>query len=97
MRRVDQLSPPSGIVLEMRLAEVEDVFDQMVNLMVGCPEELRLRNTPAIDLTGALDWAGDAFDTIRALFEQPNEMPDIADTFLVQQGNIYTAIVSTPF
>lgn len=52
MRRVDKIQPPSGIMLEMRLAEVEEIFEQIMNLMVGCPEELRLQDSQLIDLTG---------------------------------------------
>jgi hypothetical protein len=52
MRRVDKIQPPSGIMLEMRLAEVEEIFEQIMNLMVGCPEELRLQDSQPIDLTG---------------------------------------------
>jgi len=42
-----------------------------------------------------LDWADDAFASIRALFEDGTQTV-VADGFLVQQANIYTAIVSTP-
>ena len=40
-----------------------------------------------------LDWADDAFASIRALFEDGTQTV-VADGFLVQQANIYTAIVS---
>jgi len=46
MRRLDQLRRPSGLALEMRIAEVEEVFQQIITLMSGCPEELRLRDDP---------------------------------------------------
>jgi len=45
MRRLDQLRRPSGIALEMRIIEVEEAFQQISNLMSGCPEELRLRES----------------------------------------------------
>ncbi len=41
MRRVDRLQPPSGVNLQMRLSEVDEVYDQMMDLMSACPQELR--------------------------------------------------------
>jgi hypothetical protein len=95
----------------MRLLEVEELFEQMTNLMAGCPEELRLREHghsvsrsvatafcikfQSIWLIhrSALDWAEQSYEDIRLLFEHPNSRTMVADSFLVQQANIYTTMV----
>lgn len=41
MRRVDRLRAPTGVNLQMRLSEVDEVYDQMMSLMSSCPKELR--------------------------------------------------------
>lgn len=48
MRRIDRLNEPSGVTLQMRLTEVDEVYDQMENLMVGCPKEMLLRD-PSVE------------------------------------------------
>jgi hypothetical protein len=44
MRRLDQLNQPSGVALQMRVTEVDEVYELMMDLMVGCPKEMRLRD-----------------------------------------------------
>ena len=41
-RRRDKKAPPQGVLLQMRLNEVNDLYDQVVGVMDGCPEVLRL-------------------------------------------------------
>ncbi|RSH95539.1 hypothetical protein EHS25_000631 [Saitozyma podzolica] len=94
MRRLDQHHTPSGDTLKMRLLEVEELFEQMTNLMAGCPEELRLREH-GHSVSSALDWAEQSYEDIRLLFEHPNSRTMVADSFLVQQANIYTTMHMT--
>lgn len=42
LRRNDHLRPPEGIALQMRLNDVDELFNQILSLMIGCPDELRL-------------------------------------------------------
>ena len=41
-RRRDKKSPPQGLLLQMRLNEVDDLYDQAMGVMDGCAEPLRL-------------------------------------------------------
>lgn len=41
-RNLDRRRPPSGLMLQMRINEVNDLYDQVVGLMDDCPPELRL-------------------------------------------------------
>lgn len=45
-RRSDRAKPPSGIMLQMRINEIEQIFHQVMTLMDNCPNALKL------DLTG---------------------------------------------
>lgn len=41
-RRRDKRDLPSGVLLQVRLNEVNELYDQVVGLMDDCPEPLRL-------------------------------------------------------
>ena len=41
-RRRDRSQPPSGLLLQMRLNEINELYDQVMGLMDDCPEPLRL-------------------------------------------------------
>jgi hypothetical protein len=41
-RNQDRRKPPSGLMLQMRINEVNDLYDQVTGLMEDCPPELRL-------------------------------------------------------
>jgi hypothetical protein len=41
-RRRDKKSPPQGVLLQMRLNEVNDLYDQVMEVMDGCPDVLKL-------------------------------------------------------
>lgn len=41
-RRSDRIRPPIGVALQMRLREVDELYEEMMGLMSGCPKELRL-------------------------------------------------------
>jgi hypothetical protein len=41
-RRRDRRRPPNGLMLQMRLNEVDEIFDRIMGLMDDCPEPLRL-------------------------------------------------------
>jgi hypothetical protein len=41
-RRRDRRRPPTGLMLQMRLNEVDEIFDRIMGLMDDCPEPLRL-------------------------------------------------------
>jgi hypothetical protein len=41
-RRRDRRKPPIGVMLQMRINEVDDLFGQVMQLMDGCPQGLKL-------------------------------------------------------
>ena len=41
-RRRDRRKPPIGVMLQMRINEVDDLFEQVMHLMDGCPQGLKL-------------------------------------------------------
>lgn len=41
-RRRDRRAPPTGLMLQMRITEVNDLYEQIITLMDDCPEPLRL-------------------------------------------------------
>jgi hypothetical protein len=41
-RRSDRNKPPSGILLQMRINELEQIFHQVIALMDNCPDALKL-------------------------------------------------------
>ena len=41
-RRQDRRKPPTGVLLQMRLNEVDELFQRVMTLMDGCPEALKL-------------------------------------------------------
>lgn len=47
MRRLDRLNTPQGLALKIRVTEVEELYDQMMDIMTGCPAELQLRDREA--------------------------------------------------
>ena len=38
----DRVNPPTGIVLQMRIVEINGLYNEVMRLMVDCPPELRL-------------------------------------------------------
>ena len=51
-RRVDRLRPPSGILLDLKIAEVDEYFAQIDTIMHGCPLELALKDQISSPLFG---------------------------------------------
>lgn len=49
---MDQLKPPSGIMLDFKIAEVEEYYEQIHHVMDGCPPELKLRDPTSSPLGG---------------------------------------------
>lgn len=41
----DRLTPPTGILLQMRINEINGLYDEVMSLMDDCPAELRLETT----------------------------------------------------
>lgn len=41
-RRQDRRQAPRGVMLQMRLNEVDELLDRVMHLMDGCPEALRM-------------------------------------------------------
>jgi len=47
----DRLNPPTGILLQMRINEINGLYDEVMSLMDDCPPELRLEtseNAPSV-------------------------------------------------
>ncbi|RSH90255.1 hypothetical protein EHS25_001589 [Saitozyma podzolica] len=91
-RQRDRLHPPTGILLQMRLNEIDLLYDEVTALMENCPLPLRL-NTRS-DSGPANGWnadaSADASADVRAFFLNPSyDRQSIDDGFLVQQANIY--------
>ncbi|KAL1407482.1 hypothetical protein Q8F55_006915 [Vanrija albida] len=92
-RKDDRIKPPSGLLLQMRINEVEQIFNQVMTLMDGCPDALKLEmsGTPGAKMND-IDQRWDAYISadIRQLLLDPSlATRSVADTFLVQQANIY--------
>lgn len=100
-RRIDRLRPPSGVLLQMRISEVEQIFHQVMTLMDNAPEALKLdlssMGTPGtrMDLIDQ-HWDTQASADIRQMVLDPStaHREVIKDGILVQQANIYVTQVS---
>ncbi len=45
-RRVDRRKPPTGLMLQMRINEIDELFEEVMTLMDDCPTPLRLDDNP---------------------------------------------------
>ncbi|KAK6905602.1 hypothetical protein I203_106432 [Kwoniella mangroviensis CBS 8507] len=90
--RRDKRKPPSGLLLQMRLNEVNDLYERTMTLMDHCPKPLRLDYRSGSRSVQSLSpgWNARAKDDIMAIFSDPNYDTEVVkDHFLVQQANIY--------
>nr|XP_019049127.1 hypothetical protein I302_02908 [Kwoniella bestiolae CBS 10118]OCF28057.1 hypothetical protein I302_02908 [Kwoniella bestiolae CBS 10118] len=90
--RRDKRKPPSGLLLQMRLNEVNDLYERTMTLMNNCPRPLRLDYRTGTRSVQSLSpgWDAKAKNDIMAIFSDPNYDTEVVkDHFLVQQANIY--------
>ncbi|WVR05805.1 hypothetical protein IAU60_002830 [Kwoniella sp. DSM 27419] len=91
--RRDRLRPPNGLMLQVRLNEVNELYDRTVNLMQGCPPHLQLDYAPG--RTKSVDslspgWDSKAKEDIAAISTDPaSDSEVLKDCDLIQQANIY--------
>lgn len=92
-KRHDKVKPPSGVALQVRLNEVEEIFHQVMTLMDDCPPALKIDiNGTAATAMALIDEHWDAqvsADIRQLLFDPTANRAIVKDTFLVQQANIY--------
>ncbi|KAL7424604.1 hypothetical protein Q5752_000288 [Cryptotrichosporon argae] len=95
-RRRDQKNLPHGLLLQMRINEVDQLFDQVLGLMDNCPEPLRLdmAGTPGARMDLLQEgWdavaAADVKQLLSVTHVAQRERSPVRDAFLVQQANIY--------
>jgi hypothetical protein len=92
-RKHDRVKPPSGLMLQMRINEIETILHQVMTLMDNSPEALRLDmgGSPSARMERIEErWDAHVNADIRQLLRDPSRARRaIKDTFLVQQANIY--------
>ncbi|ORY28647.1 fungal-specific transcription factor domain-domain-containing protein [Naematelia encephala] len=90
-RRRDKRKPPSGLMLQMRINEVNELFEKIMRLMEDCPAALKLDlENDSKSITFSDDWDQHASNDIQQLFLNPQANHAVVkDAYLVQQGNIY--------
>ncbi|WVQ85310.1 hypothetical protein IAT38_007475 [Cryptococcus sp. DSM 104549] len=93
-RRRDKLKAPAGLLLQMRLNEINDLYNRTMSTMDDCPPQLKLDyKNIGTSSVGSLspDWDVRAKNDIKAIFSDPqgSDMELIKDSYLVQQANIY--------
>ncbi|TXT14898.1 uncharacterized protein COLE_01091 [Cutaneotrichosporon oleaginosum] len=92
-RKRDRAKPPSGLMLQMRINEIEGILHQVMSLMDHSPEALRLDmgGSPSARMERIEErWDSHVNADIRQLLRDPSSARRaIKDTFLVQQANIY--------
>ncbi|OCF33250.1 hypothetical protein I316_04991 [Kwoniella heveanensis BCC8398] len=92
--RRDKRKPPSGLLLQMRLNEVNELYERTMSLMDHCPPPLRLEYRTGSKSVQSLSpgWDAKAKEDILAIFSDPNFDTEIVkDFYLVQQANIYVS------
>jgi len=45
MQLADSTNRPTGLMLQMRIVEVNELYNEVMTLMDDCPSELRLHST----------------------------------------------------
>ncbi|ODO07311.1 hypothetical protein L198_00890 [Cryptococcus wingfieldii CBS 7118] len=89
----DKLRPPSGVLLQMRLSEVSQLYHRVMSAMDGCPQPLVLNySTPRSSVASlSPDWGERMKTEIHTMFVNPKgaDMELVKDYYLVQQANIY--------
>ncbi|WVQ97169.1 hypothetical protein IAU59_004279 [Kwoniella sp. CBS 9459] len=91
-QRRDKRKPPSGLSLQMRLNEVNELYERTMSLMDHCPAPLKLEYRSGSKSVQSLSpgWDARAKEDIVAIFSDPNFDTEIVkDFYLVQQANIY--------
>ncbi|WWC66444.1 uncharacterized protein I206_100346 [Kwoniella pini CBS 10737] len=90
--RRDKRHPPSGLMLQMRLNEVNELYEKTMTLMDNCPKSLRLEYRTGTKSVQSLSpgWNTKAKNDIMAIFTDPTcDTEILKNHFLVQQANIY--------
>ncbi|KJD99484.1 hypothetical protein I311_06945 [Cryptococcus gattii NT-10] len=92
-RRRDRLRWPSGLMLQMRINEINELHNRTMSLMDLCPAPLKLdyRSASASVMRMSPDWDERIKSEIHTIFFDPNkhDMDLVKDFYLVQQANIY--------
>ncbi|EAL22187.1 hypothetical protein CNBC3250 [Cryptococcus deneoformans B-3501A] len=92
-RRRDKIRSPSGLMLQMRINEINELYNRTMSIMDFCPAPLKLdyRSASASVMSMSPDWDERIKSDIHTIFSDPNEhdMDLVKDFYLVQQANIY--------
>ncbi|KAE8537627.1 hypothetical protein D1P53_006336 [Cryptococcus gattii VGV] len=92
-RRRDRLRSPSGLMLQMRINEINELHNRTMSIMDLCPAPLKLdyRSASASVKPMSPDWDERIKSEIHTIFFDPNkyDMDLVKDFYLVQQANIY--------
>ena len=88
MRSRDKTNLPSGSRLEDRLQDLQRLYSEVLTLMDGCPEDLRLRVVPR---TFDVELFPDISDLVSTLIvhQDKNTMDKRHTMYLIQTANIY--------
>ncbi|WRT64046.1 uncharacterized protein IL334_000974 [Kwoniella shivajii] len=90
--RRDKKKPPTGLLLQMRLNEINELYERTMTLMDNCPKSLWLEYRNGSKSVESLSpgWNKKAKNDIMAIFSDANyDAEVIKDHYLVQQANIY--------
>ncbi|GMK55551.1 hypothetical protein CspeluHIS016_0206070 [Cutaneotrichosporon spelunceum] len=91
-RKRDRVKPPQGLMLQMRISEVDTILHQVLTLMDNSPEVLRLNmdGSPITRMRHVEErWNAHINADFRQLLHDRGARHTNMDTFLVQQANIY--------
>ncbi|ADV21200.1 hypothetical protein CNC03930 [Cryptococcus gattii WM276] len=92
-RRRDRLRSPSGLMLQMRINEINELHNRTMSIMDLCPAPLKLdyRSASVSVMSMSPDWDERIKSDIHTIFSDPNkhDMDLVKDFYLVQQANIY--------
>ncbi|BEI92936.1 uncharacterized protein CcaverHIS019_0505640 [Cutaneotrichosporon cavernicola] len=92
-RKHDRVKPPQGLMLQMRINEIDTILHQVLTLMDNSPEALRLDmgGSPSARMQRVEErWDAHVNADISQLLRDPGRARHASkDTFLVQQANIY--------
>ncbi|WVN85850.1 uncharacterized protein L203_101002 [Cryptococcus depauperatus CBS 7841] len=91
-RRRDKLKAPSGLLLQMRLNEINNLYHRTMTIMDDCPPMLRLNYGSYDDSIIPLSspWNEQVKSDIHTMFlNRKGSTTEKKDFYLVQQANIY--------
>ncbi|OWZ79736.1 hypothetical protein C366_01792 [Cryptococcus neoformans Tu401-1] len=92
-RRRDKLRSPSGLMLQMRINEINELYNRTMSIMDFCPAPLKLdyKSASASVMSMSPDWDERIKSDIHTIFFDPDkhDMDLGKDFYLVQQANIY--------